>query len=290
MTTPFAKLQGAGNDYIAIDGRGIDRDWGQLSIEMSKPAFGVGSDGIVLVQEPQDTAKLSGAQVRMRVYNPDGSEAEMSGNGIRLFSKFVIDRKLAIPGPDGLLVETGGGVRSVVPTMEGDRMIAARVAMGIPEFEPAKIPVDTAVLNGANRVHDFPLEVGGRTLKITCLAVGNPHAVAFPDEPVEQFPLVEIGPLVESHPMFPNRINFEIVNVLSRSRIRARIFERGAGETLSSGTGSTASATAARAHGLVDDEVDVVVDGGVLKISWDESGEAFLEGPAVEVFEGVWPD
>lgn len=289
MTIRFAKLQGAGNDYIAIDGRGVDRDWGQLSVEMSRLAFGVGSDGIVLVQEPQAEAAASGAQVRMRVYNPDGSEAEMSGNGIRLFSKFIIDRKIAIPGPDGLIVETGGGVRTVVPTMKGDRMVAARVAMGVPEFEPAKIPVDTSILNGADRVYDFPLEVGDRTLKITCLSVGNPHAVAFPDEPVEQFPLVDIGTLVESHSMFPNRINFEIVNVLSRSRIRTRIFERGAGETLSSGTGSTASATAARAHGLVDDAVDVVVDGGVLKISWDEHGEAFLEGPAVEVFEGVWP-
>ncbi len=290
MTTPFAKLQGAGNDYIAIDGRGIDRDWGKLSLEMSKPAFGVGSDGIVLVQEPQSDAAAEGAQVRMRVYNPDGSEAEMSGNGIRLFSKFVIDRMLAIPGPEGLVVETGGGVRTVVPTMEGDKMVAAKVAMGVPEFDPERIPVDISVLNDSTRVHDFPLEVGEHRLNITCLAVGNPHAVAFPDGPVEEFPLVEVGPLVERHPMFPNRINFEIVNVLSRSRIRARIFERGAGETLSSGTGSTASATAARAHGLVDDEVEVVVDGGVLKISWDSRGEAFLEGPAVEVFEGVWPD
>ncbi len=290
MSIPFVKLQGAGNDYIAIDGRGLDRDWGQLSLDMSKPAFGVGSDGIVLVQEPQPEAASAGAQVRMRVYNPDGSEAEMSGNGIRLFSKFVIDHKIATPGADGLIVETGGGVRTVVPTMDGDRMVSAKVAMGVPEFEPAQIPVDASVLNRADRVHDFPLDVGGRTLKITCVAVGNPHAVAFPDEPVEQFPLVELGTLVENHSMFPNRINFEVVNVLSRSRIRARIFERGAGETLSSGTGSTASATAARAQGLVDNEVDVVVDGGVLKISWDETGEAFLEGPAVEVFEGVWPD
>ena len=284
MALPFVKLQGAGNDYIAIDGRGKDRDWGKLSAEMSRPAFGVGSDGIVLVQESKT------AQVRMRVYNPDGSEAEMSGNGIRLFSKFVIDRKIAIPGPDGLIVETGGGVRTVWPTMEKGKMTAAKVAMGVPVFEPAKIPVDASKMGGADRVYDFPLQVGDRTLKVTCLSVGNPHAVVFPEGPVEEFPLVQVGPLVERHKMFPNRINFEIVNVLSRSRIRARIFERGAGETLSSGTGSTASATAARMHGLVDDEVEVVVDGGILKISWDETGEAYLEGPAVEVFEGVWPE
>jgi diaminopimelate epimerase len=284
MTVEFAKLHGAGNDYIAVDGRGIHRDWGALSKEMSRLAFGVGSDGIVLVQDSDV------AQIRMRVYNPDGSEAEMSGNGIRLFSKFIIDRKIALPKGDGLSVETGGGVRTVWPTMEGDRMIAAKVAMGVPTFTPAEIPVDTAVTGDLNIIKQYPIQVGGRELAITCLAVGNPHAVAVMEDSVEDFPLVEIGPHVESHPLFPNRINFEIVNVINRSKIRARIFERGAGETMSSGTGSTASAAAARAHGLVDDVVDVVVDGGVLRISWDAKGEAFLEGPAVEVFTGVWPD
>tara|TARA_B100000029_G_scaffold261311_1_gene257621 strand:- start:574 stop:1014 length:441 start_codon:yes stop_codon:yes gene_type:complete len=142
---------------------------------------------------------------------------------------------------------------------------------------------------GLEIIKNYPIQAGGRQLDVTCLAVGNPHAVAIMDEPVEKFPLVDIGPHVEHHELFPNRINFEIVNVIDRSKIRARIFERGAGETMSSGTGSTASASAARAHGLVDDEVDVIVDGGVLRISWNEAGEAFLEGPAVEVFTGVWP-
>jgi diaminopimelate epimerase len=284
MTVEFAKLHGAGNDYIAVDGRGIDRDWGALSGEMSRLAFGVGSDGIVLVQDSEV------AQIRMRVYNPDGSEAEMSGNGIRLFSKFVIDRKITVPTAEGLTVETGGGVRTVWPTMEGDRMVAAKVAMGEPTFVPSEIPVDVEQIGDLDIVKSFPIQAGGRELQITCLAVGNPHAVVVMDEPVEDFPLVEIGPHVENHKLFPNRINFEIVNVINRSKIRARIFERGAGETLSSGTGSTASAAAAREHGLIDDTVDVVVDGGVLRISWDETGEAFLEGPAVEVFTGIWPD
>ena len=226
----------------------------------------------------------------MRVYNPDGSEAEMSGNGIRLFSKFVIDRKIALPEGNALSVETGGGIRTVWPTMEGESMVAAKVAMGIPTFVPAEIPVDTTQAGELSIVKNYAIQVGGRELNVTCLAIGNPHAVVIMDDPVEDFPLVEIGPHVQSHKLFPNRINFEIVNVLDRSRIRARIFERGAGETLSSGTGSTAAATAARRQGLVDDVVDVVVDGGVLRISWDESGEAFLEGPAVEVFTGVWPD
>ena len=280
----FAKLQGAGNDYIAIDGRGMDRDWAFLAVEMSKSAFGVGSDGIVVVQDSQS------AQVRMRVFNPDGSEAEMSGNGIRLFAKFVIDRSIVAPGLDGLLVETWGGVRAVVPRMQDGKMTAARVAMGEPAFEPAAIPVDAASMGSPDRVFDYPIEVAGLTVNVTCLAIGNPHAVAFPDEPVSDFPLLDVGPLIENHPLFPNRINFEIANVLDRSTIRARIFERGAGETLSSGTGSSAVAIAARAHGLTGDSVEVLVPGGALKLEWPGEGEVYLEGPAVEVFTGEWPD
>ena len=142
--------------------------------------------------------------------------------------------------------------------MEGDKMVAAKVAMGEPTFIPDEIPVNTAEIGDLEIIKDFPL--------------------------------TDIGPHVEHHPLFPNRVNFEIVNVITRSQIRARIFERGAGETMSSGTGSTAAASAARAHGLVNNAVDVIVDGGILKISWDETGQAYLEGPAVEVFTGVWPD
>ena len=284
MTVEFTKLHGAGNDYIAIDGRGIDRDWGALSKAMSALAFGVGSDGIVLVQNSDI------AQIRMRVYNPDGSEAEMSGNGIRLFSKFVVDRKFVLPEDNGLTVETGGGVRVVWPTMQDDKMVAGKVAMGEPTFIPAEIPVELAAIGDLEILKDFPIRAGGYDLKITCLAVGNPHAVVVMKDPVEDFPLTEVGPHVEHHELFPNRINFEIVNVINRSKIRTRIFERGAGETMSSGTGSTAAASAARAHGLVDNTVDVIVDGGILRISWDETGQAYLEGPAVEVFSGVWPD
>ena len=282
MAIEFAKLHGCGNDYIAVDGRSIDRDWSALTAEMSRPAFGVGSDGIVLLLDSDV------AQVRMRVFNPDGSEAEMSGNGIRLFAKFVLDRGIAEPTQDGLTVETLGGVRTLWPEVEDGLMTSARVAMGPATFTASEVPVDTADLGGIDDVISKPVTVGGVDMSITCLAIGNPHAVAIMDQPVEEFPLNEVGPFVENHVMFPQRINFEIVNVLNRDRIRARIFERGAGETLSSGTGSTASAFACRKLGLVDDAVDVVVDGGVLSISWDENDEAFLEGPAVEVFTGVW--
>ncbi len=284
MPISFAKLHGAGNDYIAIDGRGLDRDWGALSLAMSELHFGAGSDGIVVVFDSEL------AQVRMRIFNPDGSEAEMSGNGVRLFSKFVIDRGIATPASDGLKVETMAGVRTVFPILEIGKMVSARVAMGVPELRASEIPVDASVTGDISPVIDLPITAGDRGLKVTCLSVGNPHAVHFPDVDVDEFPLNEIGPDVESHALFPNRINFEIVNVLSRTRLKARIFERGAGETLSSGTGTSAVCVASRLHGLIDDTVDIEVPGGVLKLSWDGAGEVYLEGPTVEVYTGMWPD
>ena len=284
MPLSFAKLHGAGNDYIAIDGRGINRDWGALSVAMSELHFGAGSDGIVVVFDSEL------AQIRMRIFNPDGSEAEMSGNGVRLFSKFVIDREIAVPAKDGLRVETMAGVRTIVPTMENGRMMSARVAMGIPNLRAADIPVDASVTGDISPVIDLPITAGGRSFEVSCLSVGNPHAVHFPDVDVDEFPLNELGPHIESHALFPNRINFEIVNVLSRTRLKARIFERGAGETLSSGTGTSAVCVASHLHGLIDDTVDIEVPGGVLKVTWDGIGEVYLEGPAVEVYTGVWPD
>lgn len=283
MSLPFAKLHGAGNDYIAIDGRDEDRDWGRLSAAMSRLHFGVGSDGIV-VATPSEKA-----DIRMRIFNPDGSEAEMSGNGVRLFSKFVIDRKMAAPGRDGLKVETLAGIRTVTPRMEDDVMVAGRVAMGEPAFRPGEIPVASSALGDQEQVKGLPLKVDDHQLRVTCLSVGNPHAVAFVDD-VEAFPLDEVGPQVERHPFFPNRVNFEIADVLDRGRVRARIFERGAGETLSSGTGTSAVCIAAKLHGYTDDAIEVMVPGGTLKLTWPGHGEVYLEGPTVEVFTGVWPD
>ena len=281
MAIEFTKLHGCGNDYIAIDGRASARDWNQLCVEMSRPAFGVGSDGIVLAVESDF------ADIRMRVINPDGSEAEMSGNGIRLFTKFVIDNGIVAPDNGVLTVETLGGIREVHPRIEQGKVTGARVSMGNATFSAPDVPVDTSILGGLDEIIAQPVAFAGHALEITCLAIGNPHAVAVIESPVQDFPLVEVGSVVEPHPMFPQRINFEIVNVINRNTIRARVFERGAGETLSSGTGSTASATAARKIGLVDDEVDVHLDGGTLHISFCED-EIHLDGPAVAVFDGVW--
>jgi diaminopimelate epimerase len=278
---PFVKLQGAGNDYIAIDGRNLNYDWNQLSIDMSKPAFGVGSDGIVVVFESDKS------DIRMRIYNPDGSEAEISGNGIRLFTKFVIDEKIIIPTKNHIKIETGDGIKTVYPKIDEGKVISSIVEMGIPNFIPSKIPIDVPNMKDSDSPK-FTLKVLGYDLELTCLSIGNPHAVCILNENVDDFPLLEVGSIVEKHNYFPNRINFEIVNILSRDRIRARIFERGAGETLSSGTGSTASASASRYNGFVDDNVEVVLDGGNLNISWDKENMALLEGPSVEVYKGIW--
>jgi len=279
---PFVKLQGAGNDYIAIDGRDKNYDWNQLSIDMSKPVFGVASDGIVVVFESDE------ADIRMRIYNPDGSEAEISGNGIRLFTKFVVDQGIVSPDNGILKIETGDGVKSVYPSLENGKVISSKVEMGTPNFIASKIPISVPNISDSDKPK-FQMEILGHKLDITCLSVGNPHAVCIMDQSVDDFPLVEVGTIVEKHEYFPNRINFEIVNIISREKIRARIFERGAGETLSSGTGSTASASASRYNGLVDDDVEVLLDGGNLNISWDKNDMAVLEGPSEEVFSGIWP-
>ena len=279
---PFVKLQGAGNDYIAIDGRNKNYDWNQLSIDMSKPAFGVGSDGIVVVFDSDV------ADTRMRIYNPDGSEAEISGNGIRLFTKFVVDQGIVSPKDGILKIETGDGVKTVYPSITENKVVSSKVEMGIPNFVSSKIPISVPGINDDDKPK-FQMEILGHKLDITCLSVGNPHAVCIIDQNVDDFPLVEVGTLVEKHEYFPNRINFEIVNIISRDKIRARIFERGAGETLSSGTGSTASASASRYNGFVDDHVEVVLDGGNLDISCDKNNMAMLEGPSEEVYSGIWP-
>lgn len=284
MVIPFAKLQAAGNAYVVVDGRGRDVDWPAFSQRICDPHFGVGSDGLAVVADSRV------ARVRMRIFNSDGSESEMSGNGIRLFAKFVLDRALAGLDRGALTIETGGGVRSVVPRFGPRGVEAGRVAMGTPTFSAAAIPVRASAVGDRAPILDHPLAVAGRIVPVTCLAIGNPHAVALLDEPVDGFPLDEVGQAVVHHPIFPNRINFEIVNVIDRATLRVRVFERGEGETLASGTGSTASMIAAHLHGLVDDDVCVRLRGGELRVHWNGAGEAVLEGPTAEVCSGEWPD
>ena len=281
----FTKMHGAGNDYIYIDARQMEEDWPALSRAMSDRHFGIGGDGIILVLD-SDTADL-----RMRMFNADGSEGEMCGNGIRCFAKYAIERKIAQPGGAGLTVETLAGIRTIVPRMKGERVVSARVAMGLPQFDPAEVPV--LLDNPPERtlgpaVLDYPLDIDGCHLALSFVSMGNPHAVAFIDQPVEDYSLHHIGPQVEHHPMFPRRVNFEIVNLIDAGLARVRVWERGSGETMACGSGASAVAAVAKLMGLSGEKIDITLPGGTLTIEWDGVGEVFMEGPAEEVFSGEW--
>jgi diaminopimelate epimerase len=254
---------------------------------MSDRHFGIGSDGLILIMESEK------ADLKMRMFNADGSEGEMCGNGIRCFAKYAIERDIAQPGDSGLHVETLAGIRTIVPVIDRSKVVRARVAMGAPHLEPGEVPVtlpSPPQKNVGSAVVDYPVEIGGASLKLSFVSMGNPHAVAFIQQPVDEFPLHTIGPQVERHPMFPRRVNFEIVNVLSRDHLRARVWERGSGETMACGTGACGIAVASRLLGLTGDSVDITLPGGTLNISWDGQGEVYMEGDAVEVFEGEWRD
>ena len=286
----FTKMQGAGNDYIFIDARddGLTRaDWPALSRAMSDRHFGVGGDGIILFLPSQI------ADLKMRMFNADGSEGEMCGNGIRCFVKHAVDRGMVASGPAPVRVETLAGVRSIEPVLDGDSVVGARVAMGEPRLSPEDVPVKLPEERGervAGAVVNYPVEIDATHLKLSFVSMGNPHAVAFLEDPVDEFPLHVLGPQVERHSMFPNRVNLEIVNLAGDGRLTARVWERGSGETLACGTGACAIGVASRLLGHTGDMVDITLPGGTLSVSWDGEGQVYLEGDAVEVFEGEWSE
>ncbi|MBI2908700.1 MAG: diaminopimelate epimerase [Chloroflexi bacterium] len=281
----FTKMHGTGNDFVVVDAREIDRDWPRLAVATCHRHFGVGADGLILLL-PSEIADF-----RMRMFNPDGSEAEICGNGIRCFARYVVERGLGRGDGRQLAVETLAGVRRVRFTMASDKSVASvQVGMGHPELRPEAIPVAIAGREDELYITDYPIRIDGRELKLTFVSMGNPHAVCFLEEAVDEFPLHIIGPKVERHPLFPRRTNFEIANVLSRESVRARVWERGAGETMACGTGACAVAVAGHLHRLTVDNVNITLPGGALAVSWDGRGEVLLSGPAEFVFEGEWPD
>jgi len=283
----FTKLQATGNDFILIDARDVERDWAKLAREMCHRNFGVGADGPILV-----TAS-STAGLKMRLFNSDGSEAEISGNGLRCFAKYVIDRQMATG--TNLTVETKAGIRNIQTSTSQGKVSHAKVNMGKPRFRAEDIPVlIDKPQEGRGEVDiklilDYPLNMAGKQLYVSCVSMGNPHAVNFLSQPVADFPLSEIGPQVENNPIFPERVNFEIARVLNRSKIEARVWERGAGETLSCGSGACAIAVISRLKGYTDNKVDIMLPGGNLPLTWDWVGEVYLSGPVEEVFTGEWP-
>jgi diaminopimelate epimerase len=251
---------------------------------MSDRHFGIGGDGIILILES------SVADLKMRMFNIDGSEGEMCGNGIRCFAKYAIERSIVPSSVKSLKVETMAGVRTIVPAYQDGKVTSARVSMGPPGLHPQDLPVtlDASPDYEWGPVLDYPFQVDGFELPLTFVSMGNPHAVTFLDQPVDEFPLHTIGPKVEHNPMFPRRVNFEIVNLNGGGSVNARVWERGSGETMACGTGACAIAVATRLQGHSLGRLDINLPGGTLNIDWDGEGEVYLEGPAEEVFTGEW--
>jgi diaminopimelate epimerase len=287
----FAKLHGAGNDYIYVNGFEEQiPDPAALAVKISDRHFGVGADGLILALPPRKDGQL-----RMRVFNADGSEAQMCGNGVRCLAKFAVERGLVkdlaacLPGVGTCVVkiETGGGLREVTLFRDASGGISrGSVGMGRPRLEAELIPV---ALDG-DRLVDVPLTVGGQTLWMTCVNMGNPHAVFYVDE-VAGWPLEQVGPKIENHKLFPERINVHIVEVVSLGEVRMRTWERGSGITLACGTGASAVCVAGVLTGRSARRIVAHVPGGDLAVEWPEdAAPVTLAGPVEEVFTGEWPE
>jgi diaminopimelate epimerase len=302
----FVKMHGIGNDYIYIDAfsdPAVERsaDWPQLARDMSHRHTGIGADGVILVCRP-----AADGDVRMRMFNADGSESEMCGNGIRCVAKFAHDR-LGItarpPHPPHMAVETGRGTLSIEYTVEAGALASATVDMGQPILDLPDIPLDIEALAHtgapAESVCDLELELGGelRTLEFTPVSMGNPHAVFFEDANRELFKpglrsleLDRIGTVIEHHAAFPRRVNAHFVTIQSPGELTMRTWERGTGETQACGTGACAVLVAAALTGRAEREAVIHLPGGDLRIAWRPDGNhVFKTGPATEVFEGDWP-
>jgi len=276
----FVKMQGAGNDYIYVNGFEVHvADPEALAVRISDRHFGVGADGLILVLPPEGKG-----DVRMRMFNADGTESEMCGNGVRCLAKFAAERGL-VKG-DTIRVETLAGLRVIEIARSGGRIVGATVGMGRPRLDPPDIPV----LVDGDRAVDVPITIGGQTLWMTCVSVGNPHAIFYVDSAAD-WPLETMGPKIENNALFPKRTNVHIVQVVSPGEVNMRTWERGTGITLACGTGASAVCVAGVLTRRTERRIAVHVPGGDLGLEWpDDRAEVRLTGPAEEVFSGEWPE
>ena len=272
----FTKMQGAGNDYVYVDCTKLPlANPSEVAVRVSDRHFGIGSDGLILIC-PSEVADCE-----MAMYNADGSRGEMCGNGVRCVGKYMYDYGLT--DKEAISVETLAGIKYLQFFIENGKVAKVKVDMGSPILTPAEIPV---VAEGERAV-DEPIVVDGTEYRMTCISMGNPHAIVYVDD-VKNLPIEKIGPLFEKHERFPNRVNTEFVKVLDRNTVEMRVWERGSGETLACGTGACAVAVACVLNGYTNDEVTVKLLGGDLKIFWDRKENlVYMTGPATVVFDGV---
>lgn len=273
----FTKMQGCGNDYVYVDGsrERIPQEEKPVLVRcLSDRHFGIGGDGVIFIN-PSDEADFE-----MEMYNADGTRAEMCGNGIRCVGKFVYDKGLT--DKTDITVISAGSVKYLTLIVKEGKVQQVKVNMGAPELTASLVPV----VSQNTQVIDEPILVQGKEYKMTCVSMGNPHAVVFMDD-VEHLAIEEIGPYFENHERFPRRTNTEFVKVIDRKTVQMRVWERGTGETLACGTGACAVAVACVLNGLTEEAVTVKLLGGELIITWDrEANLVYMTGPAVTVFEG----
>jgi len=273
----FTKMHGAGNDYVYVNcfEEPVPADIATTAQLISDRHTGVGGDGLILIC-PSDVA-----DAQMRMFNADGSESEMCGNGVRCVAKFVYDHGIA--NKDVLTIETGAGVLTLELKIENNLVEQVRVNMGKPILDADAIPTTLAGSPPA----EVTLDVAGQQLEVTCISMGNPHCITFVDKITDEW-VHGVGPQIETHAAFPNRVNAEFIEIISRNEMNMRVWERGSGETMACGTGACAAAVAGIINGKLDNKVLCHLPGGDLVLEWDGSGPVFMTGPATEVFSGEW--
>jgi diaminopimelate epimerase len=273
----FTKMHGLGNDYVYMDAINQNiENRSELAKFVSDRHFGIGSDGLILI------CKSEKADFKMQMFNSDGTEAEMCGNGIRCVGKFVYDKGLT--NKETITIETLAGIKTLVLTTENGKMKTARVDMGEPILEPEKIPV----ISKENPVKNLKIKAEDKEFTFTCVSMGNPHAVTFIKEDVNKFDICKYGKILEIDKAFPKKANIEFINIVDDKTLKMRVWERGAGETLACGTGACASTVAAILNGYTSREVKVHLLGGDLSIEWNEKdNHIYMTGPATTVFEGI---
>lgn len=271
----FTKMEGCGNDYVYVDcTRKELENPADVAKKVSDRHFGIGSDGLILIKSSDR------ADFFMEMYNADGSRSPMCGNGIRCVGKFVYDKGLT--DKKSISIDTLAGVKYLDLNVTDGKVKAVKVNMGNPILAPSQIPV----VSDSETVVNEIITVGGKEYWMTCVSMGNPHAVVFVDS-VDDFPVETVGPLFENHEKFPERVNTEFVEFVDRAHLKMRVWERGSGETWACGTGTCATVVAAVLNGLCDTDVEVKLLGGTLRITWDRQNDlVYMEGPARTVFEG----
>ena len=272
MLLAFTKMHGLGNDFVVLDGvrQSFSLTPGQIR-KIADRRFGIGCDQVLLV----GASDKKDVDFHYRIFNADGGEVEQCGNGARCFARFV--REKGLTDKSELAVETLCGI--IYPIIEADGQV--RVNMGVPQFDPAQVP-----FQAERRQPVYNLDIGGQIIPMSVLSVGNPHAVQIVED-VERAPVTSQGPLVENHPRFPQRVNAGYMQIIDRTHIQLRVYERGTGETLACGTGACAAVVAGRLRHLLDDTVEVAVRGGRLRISWEGEGQpVWMTGSATTVYDG----